>query len=407
MIICSDNNCFGCALCYEICPQKAIKIEDCNGFYRPVIDEDKCVNCGLCKKTCPGLKMMQEGISEDYQPKKCFAAVNSNNKIRQRASSGGVARLLAEMQIKSGGFVVGVIFNQAYCRAEFKVFYTLEDLQMMSNSMYVQTYKGNVYKEIRKASRDKDGLFIGVPCDIYAFKTYFNLILKGNSHKAYYIDLLCHGGSSSKCFKEHISAIKQNKEITNVSFRGGDYDCCLTVFNGKKVVYQGEQLKDPYFKCFMRHSLYQRACFECPFAGKTRIGDLTLGDFWDLDGETEEKLGGMKKGISLLCVNSLEGKELLKDIEPFLKIEERPYIEAMNGNSTLKCPTEKPSEYEMFWHDIENKGFIYAVENIYEENYLESCVNWESAFKERKRNALLLKIKETFPMLYLVFKKLK
>lgn len=45
------DSCRGCLAhrCYEVCPKKAISI---NEYHRAVIDKDKCINCGLCAKAC-------------------------------------------------------------------------------------------------------------------------------------------------------------------------------------------------------------------------------------------------------------------------------------------------------------------------------------------------------------------
>ncbi len=49
MIRISKNRCVGCGLCVEICPVKAVSIE--NGI--AVIDKNKCINCGSCTSNCP------------------------------------------------------------------------------------------------------------------------------------------------------------------------------------------------------------------------------------------------------------------------------------------------------------------------------------------------------------------
>ena len=407
MFICSDEKCFGCALCSAVCNTKAIDIIDDSGFYRPVIAEEKCIKCGRCVSVCPTVKIEQNMLSSIYEPDLCLAAININRKKRYNASSGGIARLLAEEHIKAGGFVVGVSFNVTNHNAEFKLFNTLDDLKNMSNSMYVQTFKKNIYDDIHNAIQQKPGLFIGVPCDIFAFKTYLKTISKDIKNETYFVDLLCRGSASPKCFRSHIDYVSKNEKVTDVSFRGGDYDCCLTLYNGSKVVYQGEQLKDPYFKYFMRHSLYQRMCFTCPFAGKSRIGDITLGDFWGLDYEVENRFGGQKSGINLMCINNAKGRNLINNIKSNIYSEERPFKEAQKGNTTLQYPTEMPKEYDSLWKVIEKDGFMHAINVIYGENYPEICNTWEEAFKARKRNIFLLKLKENHPKLYSVWSKLK
>lgn len=47
------EECCGCAACYAICPQNAIKMsEDNEGFLYPKIDENKCIRCYHCLKVC-------------------------------------------------------------------------------------------------------------------------------------------------------------------------------------------------------------------------------------------------------------------------------------------------------------------------------------------------------------------
>ncbi len=44
-----EENCVGCAVCINVCPQGAISLN--NG--KAVIDPKKCVNCGRCASVCP------------------------------------------------------------------------------------------------------------------------------------------------------------------------------------------------------------------------------------------------------------------------------------------------------------------------------------------------------------------
>lgn len=47
------EECYGCAACAAICPQKAIQMEiDEEGFCYPLIDESICLKCKLCLSVC-------------------------------------------------------------------------------------------------------------------------------------------------------------------------------------------------------------------------------------------------------------------------------------------------------------------------------------------------------------------
>lgn len=50
----SRNKCCGCGACVEICPKKALTMEeDEEGFLRPVLNMDFCIDCGGCDNVCP------------------------------------------------------------------------------------------------------------------------------------------------------------------------------------------------------------------------------------------------------------------------------------------------------------------------------------------------------------------
>lgn len=60
-----------CTPCYEICPTKAIQMEDLNAI--PRLDPEKCTGCLLCAQICPGLAIFpthfhKEGFARVYIP---------------------------------------------------------------------------------------------------------------------------------------------------------------------------------------------------------------------------------------------------------------------------------------------------------------------------------------------------
>jgi heterodisulfide reductase subunit A len=52
------EKCDGCALCLDVCPYRALKLEDYDGedgrsHRRIITDKALCKGCGLCEATCP------------------------------------------------------------------------------------------------------------------------------------------------------------------------------------------------------------------------------------------------------------------------------------------------------------------------------------------------------------------
>lgn len=366
MIICEENECFGCSLCYSICPKKAITITTSRGFYSPVVNNELCVKCNICKSTCPGNKTIKLQHIDDKQT--CYAAYSKNNETHYECSSGGLATEISKSFISNGGFVVGAEWNNN--EVQHVICENIDELVKLSKSKYVQSNLQHIYKNIEKEIENKDCLFIGVPCQVNAIKEYFKNSI--NKDKLFYIDLLCRGGSSPLCFQEHVNNVKKNRDINNISFRGGEYNCNLVLFDkNNKIIYKGQQYIDPYFKMFMAHTIFNRKCYKCPFAGVERVGDITLGDFWGLD--INFKKDEQKKGINMVLVNNKKGNELIDLVKDRIELFPRKAREAIKGNETLQISTPKPKEYDVLWERIHCDGFIKGLD-YYQKNYYKGLI---------------------------------
>lgn len=49
MIVFDLDECTGCQMCMDICPQDAVSMQD----DEPQLDAQKCDGCGLCVEECP------------------------------------------------------------------------------------------------------------------------------------------------------------------------------------------------------------------------------------------------------------------------------------------------------------------------------------------------------------------
>lgn len=201
--ITDKSKCCGCNACVQRCPKQCIVMyKDREGFLYPVIDTAVCIDCGLCEKVCPVLNQ-----NNARKPLQVFAAKNKNEIQRLYSSSGGIFILLAEQTIQNGGVVFGARFDQnwevEHCYAE-----TIEELQPLMRSKYVQSRIANTYKEVEAFLRHgRRVLFVGTSCQIaglhkFLRKDYDNLLT---------VDFICHGVPSPGVWYKYLEEIIRDK----------------------------------------------------------------------------------------------------------------------------------------------------------------------------------------------------
>lgn len=201
--ITDKSKCCGCNACVQRCPKQCIVMyKDREGFLYPVIDTAVCIDCGLCEKVCPVLNQ-----NNARKPLQVFAAKNKNEIQRLHSSSGGIFILLAEQTIQNGGVVFGARFDQnwevEHCYAE-----TIEELQPLMRSKYVQSRIANTYKEVEAFLRHgRRVLFVGTSCQIaglhkFLRKDYDNLLT---------VDFICHGVPSPGVWYKYLEEIIRDK----------------------------------------------------------------------------------------------------------------------------------------------------------------------------------------------------
>lgn len=368
--ICNYDLCFGCSVCHDICPKQAITIDSSSGFWRPKIAPENCIDCGLCKKTCPANNISDV---EFYKKSvlKCYASWSRDENVHFHSASGGLAYEISKWFIENGGCVAGCAFvrTEETLLAKHIIVDNFEDLQNLSKSKYVHSKKDDIYKAVAEEIKKRKVLFIGVSCEVFGLYQYLKSIRRDIAN-LYTINLLCHGGSSPSASTAHIYGLekKYKQKITNVTFRGGKYNCQYVAYSGDKIIYKDAQFHDEYFFAFMAHTIYQQVCYKCPFAESRRISDITLADFQGLTKEVEDKCNG--KGNSLILVHNQKGQVILDCINERVYLYERPFEEAVKENTTLKEPTETHKEHDHLWYYINKIGFDKAVRKVYRKWYL-------------------------------------
>ena len=84
--ICADEQCTGCAACFNACRHKAIRMRlDDEGFLRPEIENERCVGCSLCQKVCP----VNNPVVRNEAPLSIYSGWSKNEETRLSSASGG------------------------------------------------------------------------------------------------------------------------------------------------------------------------------------------------------------------------------------------------------------------------------------------------------------------------------
>ena len=92
--------------------------------------------------------------------------------------------------------------------------------------------------------------------------------------------------------------------------------------------------EDSFCYYYMMGHIYRDSCYDCRFAKRERISDLTLCDYWNW--ERKHAISFNKNAaVSGIVVNSEMGKALLESIRDEIRIVESDYESLSMNNSCL------------------------------------------------------------------------
>lgn len=352
--ICKADNCTGCGLCADVCPKGAVRMEPDGvmGHLLPRVDGQKCVDCGLCSKKCPANR-----TADFRQPAACYAAWCQNEAVRRGSSSGGAAAALYRQALRDGYWVTGTELTPEF-QARMKVTNTEADLKGFHGSKYIQAECGGVYRRAQQVLKSGGRvLFVGTPCQCAAMRS----MAEAEAEQLATVELICHGVPSQKVFLEYVNGIaaRKHRKLTHVSFRS-DYGVELTLRENAQVFWQFTGREDAFLVGFQKGLLHRQSCYHCPYARPERASDLTIGDFWGIDSAVNAR---RPKGckVSVVLANTSKGAELLADCQQ-LHLEERPYAEALSGNTNLNHPSEEHPQRAEFLRILSQDGTVKALE---------------------------------------------
>lgn len=346
--VCEKDKCCGCMACVDICGINAVKVVDSVSVYNAVINEDKCVNCGACFRVCHN-----NNTPKLITPISWYEGWAKDEYRRKKGSSGGVAMAVAESFIKNGGVVCSCTYNiKGFV---FKIVDNIADLDQFSGSKYVKSNPLGAYKTVKKELQlGKKVLFIGLPCQVAALKNFIGNKLEIN---LYTIDLICHGTPSPLILEKFLNQYNRSlKNMTSIFFRKKHK---FQVFDGENSI-DTKGMCDAYMISFLNSLSYTENCYECQYATKERVSDLTLGDSWASDVSDTEK----QKGISLLLVQTTKGNTLIEQSNLYLK--DVNLEKAILNNHQLSHPSYKPKKWNLFFEELlKDMKFNKIVRQVY------------------------------------------
>lgn len=354
--VCELNQCAGCMACLDVCPKGAITIKDDLSAYNAVIDENKCINCNLCHKVC-----------QSNHPAKLMPPIEwqqgwvKTPDIRKRCSSGEVATAISQAFINMGGIVCSCTFHKGEFVFDFAE--NIEELQKFAGSKYVKSNPKGIYKKIKEYLKNgRNVLFIGLPCQVSALKNFVGAQYETGLFTA---DLICHGTPSPKILEIFLNQYGHTlTNLQDIQFRVkakfmvyGDYKGIIT--NG---------VSDKYSIAFLNSLTYTENCYNCQYACKERVSDLTLGDSWGSELPIDEQ----KKGVSLVLCQTEKGKQLLQKAN--IHLENVDLSKAIMNNHQLAHSSFMPKDRDKFFNQLRTRKFNSLVFSIFPKQCLRQDV---------------------------------
>ncbi len=306
----NESSCCGCAACAAKCPQKCISMKKAAlGTLIAQADKNRCISCGICDSVCP----MRKEINTKNNILETYAAYSNKKDVRHGGSSGGIFGTFATALLEQGYIVYGAAFDEGLnlkCTSAA----AQEELKPLLKSKYLQSDLSDKYSEIEKYLKSgRKILFVSTPCQVFALKLY----LKKEYDNLTTVDFLCHGVPSqeffSGCieFREKREDMKIIKYIFRAKKEGGStahYHTVEYIKNGKRKLRTQYYFDDPAYAAFQQYINLRESCYDCKFAVKDRVSDVTISDFHDVD----RYIKGINRfdGVSTVFISTQKGKNL-------------------------------------------------------------------------------------------------
>lgn len=348
-------DCCGCEACINICPRDAIHMmRDVYGFRYPVVERNKCIQCNLCKRVCPiSNKPDTNTLMETY------GGYINDSMIRERSTSGGLFSALVRSFLdvdNNPRKVYGAVATGLNVKHESAL--NFDDCKKFCSSKYIQSQIDETYSSIETdLANNYSIMFSGTPCQIAGLRNFLHLKHVNNMEKIVFVEVLCAGVAAPLLFEKYDEYLRQKNGARIRSFywrykdrNRWDYNCChYTLENGKEKTI--DRWFSGYWSMFTQRLMMRPSCEKCQYKGKSRIGDITLGDLWGVDREYPE-LYNDNMGVSLILINTERGNEVFENAKTYITFKQ-VYFDKMKKYQIPSIQGKRFSpHYEVFMKDL-------------------------------------------------------
>lgn len=349
------NRCSGCTACAVSCPVSAITMKSDNlGFLYPSVDLNRCIDCGKCERVCPFLSKSLPSNHTDFP--KAYAIRHRNLDIVKRSRSGGVFTAISDVVMNRGGIVVGAVMIDKYTVGHV-VAETAFERDAMCGSKYAQSIMGDVFKKVRDALQaGREVLFSGTPCQVAGLKAFIGK--KTNGHLTT-VDIICHGVSSPAVWRDYVGYMERlsGSQVKEVLFRdklvyGWD------MHRETVVLSDGSRRPTPF--SFYHDAILRPSCNECHLSTLNRVGDITLGDFWNWKNAVPQ-MNHDNLGLSSVLINSPIGESLFEEVVSLGDLDVCHVETEQIKQPNLCHPTPKHRDAEVFEKTYLRNGYVAAL----------------------------------------------
>lgn len=307
-----DGLCTMCGTCAGVCPQKCIRMASGgDGGLWPVVDAEACNGCGLCLRVCSGHDVDFEMLTpvppfgerwHEWLGRYigCYVGHWTDEELRRRSSSGGVATGLLLHAFESGeiqGAAVACMRADQPLEAGVAWVRTREGILDGAGSKYCPVAMGEALREALPAP-GRFGL-VGLPCHLHGVRKAEQAISR-LQNRSLLIGLFCGYGKTYRVLDHALAECGVRREdVSTVEFRHGGWPGNLRI-----KCRDGRTEQMPFGSWFRRECSPARCTLCCD--GCAELADVSCGDAW------LPEYKGRYPGVSVVVTRTEAGERAVR-----------------------------------------------------------------------------------------------